>query len=446
MVGSLLAWNPMSERILIADDSRELRTVLSAQLRKLGFEVQVAVDGQDALEKSRSFKPTLIIMDIMMPKLSGLKATKKMRDDPDLAAVPIILMSQLGEEQDVVEGIEAGADEYLVKPFRQAELAARVRILLRKASGVKKNLDETTAQGLESAEENDAVRRFKETGQIVSKDFAGFTIIDKLGQGGTATVYRAMEPVNLKPVALKIISPFAAVKEGFIKRLARSNEIAVRLIHPHIVRTYTMGEYQDVHFMVQELVEGQALDNYIHEEGGRLPEAKARRYMLHIAEAIQYLQEKGLLHRDIKPGNIYISQDDVAKLGDFGLSRQRDDLGQTAEGYLLGTPHYISPEQANGDKQIDSRSDLYSLGATFFHLLSGQPLFPGDNLQQVVLAHLTKARPRLTDQAGDVSPELCMIIDKLVERERENRFQTAVALIEALNALPPLRSLKGLSL
>lgn len=436
----------MSERILIADDSRELRTVLSAQLRKLGFDVQVAVDGQDALDRARSFKPTLVIMDIMMPKLSGLRATKKMREDPDLASTPIILMSQLGEEQDVVEGIQAGADEYLVKPFRQAELAARVRILLRKSSGAQKKLDETTAQGLEAAEENDAVRRFKETGQIVSKDFAGFTIIDKLGQGGTATVYRAMEPVNLKPVALKIISPFAAVKEGFLKRLRRSNEIAVRLMHPHIVRTYTMGEYQDVHFMVQELVEGHALDNYLHEENGHMQEAKARRYMLHIAEAIQYLEEKNLIHRDIKPGNIYVSQDDVAKLGDFGLSRLQDDLGQTAEGYLLGTPHYISPEQANGDKHIDSRSDLYSLGATIFHLLSGQPLFPGDNLQQVVLAHLTKARPKLGDMAGDVSPGLCAMVDRLVEREPGARYQTSAELIDAINGLPPLRSLKGLSM
>jgi serine/threonine protein kinase len=136
----------------------------------------------------------------------------------------------------------------------------------------------------------------------------------------------------------------------------------------------------------------------------------------------------------------------VAKLGDFGLSRLQDDLGQTAEGYLLGTPHYISPEQANGDKQIDTRSDMYSLGATFYHLLSGEPLFPGDNLQQVVLAHLTKARPKLADLAGDVSPAVCELIDKLVEREPENRFQTTEELFEALNGLPPLRSLKGLSM
>jgi DNA-binding response OmpR family regulator len=435
----------MSERILIADDSRELRTVLSAQLRKLGFDVQVAVDGQEAIERARSFKPTLIIMDIMMPKLTGLKATKRLREDPETANTPIILMSQLGEEQDVVEGIDAGADEYLVKPFRQAELAARVRILLRKSASTNKKMDETTAQGLEADEENDAVRRFKETGQIVSKDFAGFTIIDKLGQGGTATVYRAMEPVNFKPVALKIFSPVASVKEGFLKRLARSNEIAVRLIHPHIVRTYTMGEYQDVHFMVQELVEGTALDFYLHEEGGKLDEAKARRYMMHIAEGLVYLDGKGLIHRDIKPGNIYVSHDDVAKLGDFGLSRLADDVGQTAEGYLLGTPHYISPEQANGDKNLDTRSDLYALGACFFHLLSGQPLFPGDNLQQVVLSHLTKARPRLGDSAGDTSPGLCEIIDRLVQREREKRYQTGGDLIEALSKLPPLKSLAGLS-
>lgn len=435
----------MAGKILVADDSNELRTVLSAQLRRLGFDVQIAVDGQDALQKAREFKPSLVIMDIMMPRMSGLVATKRMRDDDDLASTPIILMSQLGEEQDVVEGIEAGADEYLVKPFRQAELAARVKILLRKSSSsAARKLDDTTAQGLEEEQDNEAVRRFKETGQIVSKDFAGFTIIDKLGQGGTATVYRAMEPVNLKPVALKIVSPFAAVKEGFLKRLRRSNEIAVKLVHPHIVRIYTMGEYQEVHFMVQELVEGTVLDAYLHDDDRQLTEKQARHYMLHIAEALHYLEEHNLIHRDIKPGNIYVDQHDNAKLGDFGLSRLQDDLAQTAEGYLLGTPHYISPEQANGEKELDIRSDLYALGATFFHLLSGRPLFPGDNLQQVVLAHLTKERPHLGDQTGDVSPHLCKLIDRLCLRDRDDRPRTASEVIEALNDLPPLPKFAGL--
>lgn len=428
----------MSVRILVADDSNELRSVLSAQLRRIGFDVEVAVDGLDAIEKAREFHPGLIIMDIQMPRLNGLKATTRMRDDRDLANIPIILMSQLGEEQDVVEGIEAGADEYLVKPFRHDELAARVRVLLRKSStSAKRKLDETTAQGLEEDEDNEAVRRFKETGQIVSKDFAGFTIIDKLGQGGSATVYRAMEPVNLKPVALKIISPFAAVKEGFLKRLRRSNEIAVKLIHPHIVRIYTMGEYQDVHFMVQELVEGTVLDEFLH-DGKRLGEKESRHYMLHVCEALRYLEERNLIHRDIKPGNIYADENDDAKLGDFGLSRLQNDTGQTAEGYLLGTPHYISPEQANGEKDLDIRSDLYALGATFFHLLAGRPLFPGDNLQQVVLAHLTKERPKLGDLNSDVSPQLCRLIDSLCSRNKEDRPRTAAEVIEAIKNLPPI--------
>jgi len=432
--------NPgMAERILVVDDSSQLRTVLSTQLRKLGFEVETAIDGQDGISKARQFKPSLIIMDIQMPKLDGLTATKKMREDPALAHTPIVLLSALGEEQDVIEGIDAGADEYLVKPFRQAELAAKVRILLRRAGSAARKLDETTVQGLESeVEDVGPVKRFKETGQIVSKDFAGFTIVDKLGQGGTATVYRALEPINLKPVALKVISPFAAVKEGFLKRLQRSNEISIKLLHAHIVRTYTMGEYQEVHFMVQELVEGSPLDRFVDNPSEKLDEKRARSLMLQTASALSYLEQHKLIHRDVKPGNIYVNGENVAKLGDFGLSRLIDDTGQTAEGYLLGTPHYISPEQANGAKDLDIRADLYSLGATFYHLLAGQPVFPGDNLQQVVLAHLTKDPAPLKPLAPEISAELCAIIDKLVLRDREQRFKGCAEVQEALAALPEL--------
>ncbi|MCC6465693.1 MAG: response regulator [Planctomycetes bacterium] len=428
----------MPERILVVDDSRELRTVLSAQLRKLGFDVQVAMDGLEALARARDFKPHLLIMDIMMPKMDGLTATKKIREDPDLSHTPIILLSALGEEQDVIEGIEAGADEYLVKPFRQGELAAKVRILLKRIEKDARKLDESTVQGLDARDVDSAVKRFKETGQVISKDFAGFTIIDKLGQGGTATVYRALEPINLKPVALKVLSPFAAVKEGFLKRLQRSNEISLKLVHPHVVRTFTMGEYQGVHFVVQELVEGAPLDKYIQDGGPRITEHQARRFMAQTAEAIEYLSQRRLIHRDVKPGNIYVTQDDVAKLGDFGLSRLVEDTGQTAEGYLLGTPHYISPEQANGAKDLDSRSDLYSLGATFFHLLAGQPVFPGDNLQQVVLAHLTKDPQPVCSINPQVTPALGAVIDRLVMREREKRHASPQELVADLAALPPL--------
>ncbi len=426
----------MAERILVCDDSRELRTLLAQQLQKLGFDCKSAIDGQDAIARAQEFLPDLIIMDINMPKLNGLAVTRKLRENPKLKHTPIILLSNFGEEGDVIAGIEAGADEYLVKPFRQGELAAKVRILLRMSSASTKKLDETTVQGLDVKDPDTAMRRFKETGQIVSREFAGFTIIDKLGQGGTAVVYRAMEPMFNKPVALKVISPFAAVKEGFLKRLQRSNEISVKLIHKHIVRTYLMGEYQGVHFMMQELVEGAPLDSYLEEGHAPMVEAEARKYIKQVASALAYLEERKLIHRDIKPGNIYCSREGEAKLGDFGLSRLADDAAQTAEGYLLGTPHYISPEQANGSKDLDMRSDLYSLGATFFHLLSGRPVFEGDSLQQVVLAHLSKQPPKLKEFAPKVSEGFCAVIDKLLDNDRAMRYQHASEVVAALDALP----------
>jgi serine/threonine-protein kinase len=154
--------------------------------------------------------------------------------------------------------------------------------------------------------------------------------------------------------------------------------------------------------------------------------------------ALDYLDQHKLLHRDVKPGNIYVNQDVVAKLGDFGLTRLVEDTAQTAEGYLLGTPHYISPEQPGGQKDVDSRADIYSLGATFYHLLAHQPLFPGDNLQQVVLAHLTKDAPPLNTLAASVTPEFCALIDRTVKRDRKERFVKPGELIAALNALPAL--------
>jgi DNA-binding response OmpR family regulator len=428
----------MAERILVCDDSRELRTLLAAQLQKLGFDCKSAIDGEDAIARAQEFLPDLIIMDINMPKISGLAATKKMREMSKLKHTPIILLSNFGEEGDVIAGIDAGADEYLVKPFRQGELAAKVRILLRMSSHSAKKLDETTVQGLDVKDPDTAMRRFKETGQIVSREFAGFTIIDKLGQGGTAVVYRAMEPMFNKPVALKVISPFAAVKEGFLKRLQRSNEISVKLIHKNIVRTYLMGEYQGVHFTMQELVEGAPLDRYFEEDHARMTETDARKYMGQVAAALAYLEERKLIHRDIKPGNIYVSREGESKLGDFGLSRLADDAAQTAEGYLLGTPHYISPEQANGSKDLDIRADLFSLGATFFHLLAGRPVFEGDSLQSVVLMHLSKQPPKLKELAPKVSEAFCAVIDKLLENDRTKRYQHASELVTALEALPAL--------
>ncbi|MCA8938972.1 MAG: response regulator, partial [Planctomycetes bacterium] len=292
----------MAERILVVDDSRELRTILAAQLKKQGYEVHKANDGQEGYELAVQLQPNLIIMDIMMPRMDGFTAAAKMRADPKTSNTPIILLSALGGEEDIIKGIECGADDYLVKPFKAPELSAKVKMLLRKAAGFSNRPEEETKENVNAQESEDA-KRFKETGQIVSKDFAGFQIVDKLGQGGSGTVYRAIEPINMSPVALKVVSPFVSQSPGFVDRFTRSSEISIRLKHPNIVRCYTIGVHQNIHYLTQELVEGPTLDVKMEKDGPFSIEL-AMTLMRQMVEAFKYLEQEGLIHRDIKPSNI----------------------------------------------------------------------------------------------------------------------------------------------
>lgn len=424
----------MPDRILVVDDSNEIRSVLGAQLRKQGYKVDTARDGAEGSEKAAEFKPDLIIMDIMMPRMDGFQACRAIRANAGTKHIPIILLSALGGEDDILQGIEAGANDYLVKPFRAPELSAKIKVLIRRAGSQASRADADTVEVPRSSD-LDTIRRFKETGQIVSKDFAGFQIIDKLGQGGSGAVYRAIEPVNLTPVALKVVSPFISQSPGFVRRFARSSDISIKVRHPNIVRGYTIGEHQGIHYLTQELVEGPTLDKVLERQGPLAP-LRVTILMRQIVEALVYLESQGFIHRDLKPGNIFeVKGPDggpFAKLADFGLSRAIDDIGGTIEGHVLGTPQYISPEQAMGATKLDMRCDLYSLAATAFHLVTGHPPFGGDTFQSLILAHVHAPVPSVRT----VSPEVPECLDNLLRtfmakkpEERAPNMQVALEMV-----------------
>ncbi|NUQ36100.1 MAG: response regulator [Planctomycetaceae bacterium] len=424
----------MAEKILVVDDSKELRTILGAQLKKAGYEVHLAVDGQEGFEKGKELKPNLIIMDIMMPRMDGFTAAKAMRGTSELENTPIILLSALGGEEDIVKGIEAGADDYLVKPFKAPELQAKVKMLLRKAGGFT-NRPEKETKVLTKGEDK-SVKEIKETGKIVSKEFAGFTIVGVLGQGGSAVVYRAIEPIHNSAIALKVVSPFISQSPGFVDRFQRSNEISIRLKHPNIVKCYNIGQHQGVHFLTQELVEGPTLDKVL-DSSGPLDEKRALGLMRQLVEAFVYLDSQALIHRDIKPENIFVTKDgdgrEVAKIADFGLSRATQDMGQTIEGHVLGTPHYISPEQAQGAKNLDIRSDLYSLAATFYHLLTGHTPFEGDNLSILIVAHVSQKPKDPREHRSNLSEGTAKLMLRLLAKtadERVANISDAIGLID----------------
>lgn len=413
----------MAERILVVDDSNEIRSVLGAQLRKQSYEVDTARDGAEGVEKARSFRPHLIIMDIMMPRMDGFQACKAIRGDPQTRNIPIILLSALGGEDDILRGMESGANDYLVKPFRGPELSAKIKVLIRRSLAPGSGTSE--ADTVEVVKFSDqTVRQFKETGQIVSKEFAGFQIIDKLGQGGSGAVYRAIEPVNLTPVALKVVSPFIAQSPGFVHRFKRSAEISIRLRHPHIVRGFASGEHHGILYLTQELVEGPTLDKVLGQEGPISP-LRAVILLRQVFSALTYLEEEGLVHRDLKPGNIFETTDTdggpFAKLADFGLSRAIDDVTGTIEGHILGTPQYISPEQALGSVKLDVRCDVYSMAATMFHMVTGKPPYEGDTLQSLILAHVQAPVPSARVANGEVPECLSGLLRRFMAKNPADR-------------------------
>jgi len=215
---------------------------------------------------------------------------------------------------------------------------------------------------------SDQVRQHKITPETVT----GYTLTHKLGQGSTGTVFKAKKIATGEPFAIKLIFPALTKHAGFQAKFVQLAELASRLNHSSIVRTYEAGTSNDFHFVVMEFVEGKTLETVVSR--GAMDEQRALQIAHSIARALVHAQQLGLLHRDVKPANILLPRGGDAKLADLGLAVMATNP-QMAGG-VTGTPHYISPEAARSDPAIDIRADVYSLGATLHHMLTGQRCFP----------------------------------------------------------------------
>ena len=249
-----------------------------------------------------------------------------------------------------------------------------------------------------------------ETGE--ARLVAGYEVVSKLGQGGMGAVYRAKSQTTGQFVALKILPPSLATDE-LVRRFAREAEVVSKLNHDHIVGCVEFGfdPRRKVHFCALELIEGEDLDRRI-ERLGILPEAEATRITYQVAQALQHAFFNGLVHRDIKPPNIMVTADGTAKLLDLGLARSAnmEVTRLTQTGAFVGSPYYASPEQATGERDIDIRSDIYSLGCTLYHMVTGKPPFGGTTVIQVLQKHLTERMPWPQEANPDLSDGICQII------------------------------------
>ena len=271
------------------------------------------------------------------------------------------------------------------------------------------------------------------TGKCVANDFQ---VLRRLGQGGMGQVYLAEQQSLTRKVALKILRPDLAANSSALQRFQNEAKAVAKLSHANIVQVYAFGEWEGLHYVAFEYVEGKNLNQYLTKKGP--PELLlALSLMRQVAAALQRAGEAGITHRDVKPENILLTRKGEVKVADFGLSldvHQPENLTQT--GVTMGTPLYMSPEQVEGN-DIDPRSDIYSFGVTCYHLLSGNPPFQGSTPFEVALKHVREAPKPLETIRPDLPPELCAVVRKMMEKEPESRYQTAK---EILKDLAKLRS------
>ncbi|HEU4585850.1 MAG TPA: serine/threonine-protein kinase [Gemmatimonadaceae bacterium] len=268
---------------------------------------------------------------------------------------------------------------------------------------------------------------------------AHYELDEELGRGGMGVVYRATDRRLKRVVAIKILPPELGFRGDIRSRFLREAQTAAQLSHPNIVPIYSVDEREGLVYFVMACVDGPTLARREHDEG-RLPVEMTRRLLREVADALAYAHARGVVHRDIKPDNILVDNESGrAMVTDFGIARAVQggaDSRLTATGVAIGTPAYMSPEQAAGDREIDGRSDLYSLGIVGYQMLAGRLPFEATSTPSMLMKHIMEQPPLVTDFRPDVPPDLATAVMKLLEKEPENRFESASDLSRVLSGDP----------
>jgi serine/threonine-protein kinase len=279
----------------------------------------------------------------------------------------------------------------------------------------------------------------KKSGQHIP----GFRIKRKLGSGAMATVFLARQLSLDRLVAIKILPKKFSGNEKFIERFYREGKAAAQLNHPNIVSAYDVGRAGDHHYFVMEYVDGPTLYDRLSKRQ-RFSEREAIHIVLQVAAALEHAHARGFVHRDIKPKNVMITREGTVKLADLGLARAMSDqeAAKQEAGRAYGTPYYISPEQIRGEMEITPAADIYGLGATLFHMVTGRVPFEGSSPSQVMHRHLKSPLQPPDHINPEISAGLAQVIEMMMAKRAKDRYQSASDLIEDLRRVregrPPL--------
>jgi serine/threonine-protein kinase len=298
---------------------------------------------------------------------------------------------------------------------------------------------ETLLKGLVAAgylTPHQARRSAREMPLLLEQQIPGYQLLEKLGRGTTGIVFKARQLSMNRLVAIKVLHQRLATNPEYLQRLTREAHTAAKLSHNSLIQAIDVGSAGKMHYFVMEYVEGTTLRQAL-DAGRRFGEKEAVDIILQVAQALQHAHRRGLIHRDIKPANVVLTADGVAKLADMGMARDTSDqaLAESERGLTIGTPYYMAPEQVRGRADLDVRADIYSLGATFYHLVTGQPPFPGAKVEEVLEAHLTKELTPPDHLNQELSSGLGEVVEFMMAKDRRRRYQKPEDLLIDLECL-----------
>jgi len=399
-------------RILIVDDNEYNAEVLSRRLQRRGYDIDSVGDGPAALDAINHHEYDLVLLDIMMPGMSGMDVLSEARKTFTKTTLPIIMVTSKGESEDVVDALEQGANDYIVKPVDFPVALARIETQI---------------------SSRNEVSSYTRTGSWMLREgdhFGKFQLLSKIGSGGMGAVYKVRDPGLDRVVALKVILPGHELTESQIERFTREARAIAKIKHPNIITVYDIGQTPQYYFTM-DFIEGENLSQFMGDHP-REPNRMAG-LCAEIASALQAAHEKGIVHRDLKPSNVMVDRDGHPHLMDFGLAKLDTETEQiTRTGDLLGTPEYMAPEQidpSHGD--TNASSDIYALGVILFELITGKPPFSGTPIR--VLWQKLNEKPTRPSRLNPTVPEpLDEICIRAMEIAQKDRFATAESMYAAL--------------
>jgi len=293
----------------------------------------------------------------------------------------------------------------------------------------------------------DRLKRSIKESKTADHQIPGYKILGRLGAGAMAVVYKARQLSLNRIVAIKVLPKRFTENPEYVERFYKEGQAAGKLNHPNIVQAIDVGESGGYHYFIMEYVEGKTIADDLS-AGKVFDEHEALEIIIQVAHALAHAHARGLIHRDVKPKNIMIGKDGSVKLADMGLARETADIeaAQTEAGKAYGTPYYISPEQIRGKVDIDGRADIYGLGATFYHMVTGRVPFMAEDSAEVMRKHLKEPLVPPDHINTTLSAGVSEVIEIMMAKRRENRYKNVEELLMDLEALrkgqPPLQAHK----